>query len=237
MAASTTKKGLAVYGDPHDPRTHRLVDRLGLALMPRSREPDCWRLSVTDGQLELVGPSDIHFRLFENEIERRLSGFEHSGLAKACAISRLPRVLDAFGGWGTDGLTLAASGCQVVCCEISPIIATLCRARALNMNLPIHCICDDAFAVMRAAVQEFDVIYLDAMFPAHPKGARPSKALQILAELAVVCDVGQALAEARRIAMDRVVVKRRRNQPSECPPDWSISSKTIRFDVYRALSK
>ena len=158
-------------------------------------------------------------------------------LAKACAVSRLPRILDALSGWGTDGITLSAFGCKVVCCEVVPLIATLNRARALNIAPETEYFCGDAVDLMNLGSHEFDVIYLDDMFPQHPKGARPSKSLQILAELARGCDFPDVLDTARKVSKDRVVVKRRRNQPPERDePAWSVNGKTIRFDVYRTSS-
>lgn len=229
---------IAIYGDATDARSIALAQNLEVRLEQIEKAPDTWHLETLRGRLELVGPDGRRFALNENEIERRLVGFARSGLAKACAASRMPRILDALSGWGTDGLTLASFGCPVVCCEVMPLVATLSKARALNIAPKTRYFCGDAIDVMTGTGLEFDVIYLDDMFPQHPKGARPSKSLQILSELSGSCEFAQVLDTALDISKDRVVVKRRRNQPPERTDlAWSVHGKTVRFDVYRASSK
>ena len=238
MATDTVGSDFAVYGDVEDEQSISLANRLGVHLEATSMTPDAWHLLIVDGRLELVGRDDLRFVLNESEIERRLVGFSRSGLAKACGAIRKPRILDALSGWGTDGLTLAAFGCPVVCCEIMPLIATLNRARALNIAPETQYVCCDVIEFMNNTTQEFEVVYLDDMFPRHPKGARPSKSLQILAELAGTCEFTRVFDAALEISKDRVVVKRRRNQqPERANPAWSVDGKTVRFDVYRSSSR
>lgn len=237
MATEELNSKLVIYGNETDQQSFALARALDVKLESIERAPKTWHLLVGGGRLELVGQDDVRFALNEDDIEHRLTGFSRSGLAKACAVTRMPRILDALSGWGTDGLTMAAFGCQVVCCEVKPLVATLSRARALNVAPETHYFCGDAVEFMRLGSHEFDVIYLDDMFPLHPKGARPSKSLQILRELAANCDLTKVLDLALEVAKDRVVVKRRRNQsPASMEPDWSIEGKTVRFDVYRASS-
>lgn len=221
-----------------DGRTISLAQALEAKIEPIRKAPDAWHIEIVGGGLELLGPEGLRFALNESEIERRLVGFSRSGLAKACGASRMPRILDALSGWGTDGLTLSAFGCQVVCCEVVPLVAMLSRARALIVAPETVIFCCDAVDFMQRRSHEFDVVYLDDMFPQHPKGARPSKSLQILAELADSCDFAHVFEMALGIATDRVVVKRRRNQPpAPDNPTWSVDGKTVRFDVYRASSR
>ena len=237
MATNALSSEFVVYGDVTDTTSIALAKALEVKLESNENSPEKWHLVTTGGKLELVGQGGLRFTLSENEIERRLIGFARSGLAKACGASRMPRILDALSGWGTDGVTMAAFGCRVVCCEVMPLVATLNRARALNVAPATQYFCGDAVELMRRGGHEFDVIYLDDMFPQHPKGARPSKSLQILAELAARCNFTDVLAMARKVTRDRVVVKRRRNQPPERDkPAWSIDGRTVRFDVYRASS-
>lgn len=225
----------AIYGDVHDPQSVLLAEQLEVRLEPTRKISDAWYLLIVDGRLELRGHDGRRLVLEESVIERRLVGFSRSSLAKACGASRLPRILDALSGWGTDGITLAAFGCSVVCCEVVPLVVTLNRARALNIAPDTEYVCCDALEFMSSGSREFDVVYLDDMFAPHPKGAQPSKPLQILAELAGTCDCAQAIDAALKISKDRVVVKRRRNQnPARKKPDWSVDSKTVRFDVYRS---
>ncbi|MCY4095525.1 MAG: class I SAM-dependent methyltransferase [Gammaproteobacteria bacterium] len=237
MATNELSSEFVIYGNVSDTQSISLAKALDVKLESSERVPGKPHLVVTNGRLELVGQDGLRFALSESEIERRLKGFARSGLAKACSVARTPRILDALSGWGTDGITLAAYGCRVVCCEVIPEIATLNRARALNIAPKTRFFCGDVIEFMRLGRHEFDVIYLDDMFPPHPKGARPSKSLQILGELAAVCDIEEALDTALEATKDRVVVKRRRNQPpARDLPAWSIDGKTVRFDVYRAAS-
>ena len=238
MATVEVVHEIVIYGDATDARSIELAKNLEVRLEQVEKAPDTWHLVTLRGELALAGPNGLRFTLNEREIERRLVGFARSGLAKACGASRMPRILDALSGWGTDGLTLAAFGCPVVCCEMMPLVATLSKARALNVAPETPYFCGDAIDFMTFSGHEFDVIYLDDMFPQHPKAARPSKSLQILAELAGRCEFAQVLGTALDIAKDRVVVKRRRNQPPERDdPAWSLDGKTVRFDVYRTSSK
>ena len=237
MAAGEISPDIVIYGDMTDSRSISLAQDLEAKIEPIRNAPVSWHLEIAGDRLELVGRRGLRFALNESEIERRLVGFSRSGLAKACGASRGPRILDALSGWGSDGLTLSAFGCRVVCCEVVPLITTLSRARALIVAPETRFLCCDAVDFMRRGCHEFDVIYLDDMFPQHPKGARPSKSLQILAELAGSCDFAELFDTALNISKDRVVVKRRRNQPPErADPAWSVEGKTVRFDVYRAAS-
>ena len=238
MATDAIGPDFTIYGDEKDLQSSTLAENLEVRLEPISTAPDTWHLVIVDGRLELVGTDGLRFVLDEAEIERRLVGFSRSGLAKACGASRKPRILDALSGWGTDGLTLAAFGCKVVCCEVVPLVAVMNRSRALSIAPETQYVCCDAIDLMRSGSYEFDVVYLDDMFPPHPKGARPSKSLQVLAELAGSCELAHVIDVARVIARDRVVVKRRRNQqPEREKPAWSVDGKTVRFDIYRPSSR
>ena len=226
-----------VYSDPADAQSTTLANDLSISVRPIAEAPNGWHLEARLGQLNLVGSDGTRFALDGEDIERRSRGFARSGLAKACAASKRPRILDALSGWGTDGLVLALAGCEVTCCEVSPLIATMNRVRAWKMapNTEVHS--TDAMTFMANTARVFDVVYLDAMFPDHPTGAKPSKALQILAELAQDCDVEELRVKALELAIDRVVVKRRRNQRlNEAKPHWTVQGKTVRFDVYRVSS-
>ncbi len=87
----------------------------------------------------------------------------------------------------------------------------------------------------------FDVIYLDPMFDVHPTGALPDKRMQYLSQIVDrVMDeheVVELLDAARRHANNRVVLKRRARAPLIAVPDWQITAKTVRFDVYRPHSR
>ena len=202
-------------------------------LVSKSSAPSAWHLLVERDALVLCRENGDRFSLSADEIERRLDGFSQSGLAKACQVATKPTVLDGLSGWGTDGLSLAIAGCTVVCCEMNPLVLALSKARMLAMGMNVTMVNDDVSNIIATQGKHFDVIYLDEMFPDHPKGALPSKAMQVLSELATTCDIEGVFEQALKVVKSRVVVKRRRLQPPlSIAPSWSIQSKTVRFDVY-----
>ena len=73
------------------------------------------------------------------------------------------------------------------------------------------------------------------MFPEHRKKALPGKAMQYLRDLLPAQEqhVGLLLESARRVAADRVVLKRRRRDATVGKPDWQVMGSTVRYDVYR----
>ncbi|HSB96030.1 MAG TPA: class I SAM-dependent methyltransferase, partial [Spongiibacteraceae bacterium] len=98
------------------------------------------------------------------------------------------------------------------------------------------------------ALPEFarpDVIYLDPMFPPSQKSALVKKEMRLFQQLlhrpeahATAVDEQQAADEllrvARRVARIRVVVKRPAKAQffAASAPDYALSGKAIRFDVY-----
>jgi len=164
-------------------------------------------------------------------------------LARACAAAPGVRVHDAFAGWGTDGLVLAALGCVVHMSERSPEVHRLLRCR-LRESAGRH---ENAGRRITSALEDartrwhqpgaFDVVYLDPMFGEHPKTALPAKHMQVLAELAApVENLEASLEAARRVALARVVIKRRAAAKALLHPDWQVQGSSVRFDVYRPLA-
>lgn len=158
-----------------------------------------------------------------------------TGIAAAGAQPRL-RVHDALAGWGTDGLVLAALGCDVHMSERQPLVYQR-LAQRLQVDVPASA------GAVTAALEDarerwgkdpaFELIYLDPMFGLHPKTAQPARCMQVLAELAhPIEDLDALVEEARRHATGRVVVKRRRHAPPVGEPSWRIAAKSVRFDVY-----
>ena len=198
------------------------------------RAPDGWYLSCDAGRLILRRGSTEVFQLDTDVIERRRRGFARSLLGRACAVTHQPVILDALGGWGTDGQTLAQFGCKVVCCESVQLVYLLCLDRTIALDSDMDCRFSDVRDVLRKAGSDFDVIYLDAMFPEHPTTASPQKAMQLLAELAQPCDLQEIFELAMSHATNRVVVKRRRKQQSDLPePTWAVRGRSVRYDVYK----
>lgn len=177
-------------------------------------------------------------------IAPRLRAGPRLALARACGVGpgiatgAQPhlRVHDALAGWGTDGLVLAALGCDVHMSERQPLVYQR-LAKRLQVDVPASA------GAVTAALEDarerwgtnpaFEVIYLDPMFGLHPKTAQPARCMQVLAELAEpVEDLDALVDDARRHATGRVVVKRRRHAPTIGEPSWRIAAKSVRFDVY-----
>lgn len=169
------------------------------------------------------------------ELDRRTA--RGSDLLRACGVSAAhrPDVLDVMGGWGVDALVLAARGCAVTVVERLPALwllqEDLIRRRGAR---GVRALCGDGFDYLRQAPAPA-VVYLDPMFPERAKTALPGKRMQWLAELAQEDPrpLAQWLELARGRVRERVVVKRRRRDPVVCSPDWQITGRTVRYDVYR----
>ena len=174
------------------------------------------------------------------DIRRRVRQGRRLALARACDARPGLRVHDALGGWGTDGMVLAALGCRVHLSErnvrVYEILDARLRAEADRWERrdSISWAHEDARDRWREE-DPFDVVYLDPMFGEHPKTALPSKPMQVLAELAGAMSKGEVAAlidDARRVAVSRVVVKRRSSGEALGQPDWRIRARSVRFDVY-----
>ena len=176
------------------------------------------------------------------DIRRRVRQGRRLALARACNAHPGLRVHDALGGWGTDGMVLAALGCRVHLSERNVRVYEIldARLRAESGRLlgerrdSISWAHEDARDRWREGDQ-FDVVYLDPMFGEHPKTALPSKPMQVLAKLSGAmsnAEVAALIDGARRVAASRVVVKRRSSGEALGQPDWQIRARSVRFDVY-----
>ena len=162
-----------------------------------------------------------------------------SALARACDAGPGLRVLDATAGWGTDGLALAGLGCQVRMLETNPLVFALLDDRLRRSGVRAATEWADSRSRMRDPDGErYDVVYLDPMFPPRNKTALPARPLQVLREVVGddAPDASELLALARRCALSRVVMKQRAHGPAVGEPDWRVTGRTVRFDVYRPLA-
>ena len=176
------------------------------------------------------------------DIRRRIRQGRRLALARACDARPGLRVHDALAGWGTDGLVLAALGCRVHLsernAEVHRVLDSRLRAESPRLRRTrldsISWEHEDARDRWRAG-DDFDVVYLDPMFGAHPKTALPAKQMQVLADLVGEMSaggIGELIEEARRVALSRVVVKRRARAAAIGRPNWQIRARSVRFDVY-----
>ena len=179
------------------------------------------------------------------ELKRRISGGRRQPLARAAGLHKepAPSLLDANAGLGRDGYTLAALGASVTLVERNPSIVELLRnahqrvladpqTQAIGQRIEI--IAAEARAVFGGG-RQWDVVYLDPMYPDDGKAALPSKEMQILRDLTGGDeDADLLLQPAMACARLRVVVKRPLKAPwlGGIEPSMSLSSTQLRFDVY-----
>jgi 16S rRNA (guanine1516-N2)-methyltransferase len=200
-------------------------------------------LELRDCRHPRVAPVHVDFshldlRRYGHNLSRR------QPLARAIG-KKTKTVVDATAGYCQDALLLALMGFHVIAIERSPVVAALARdalqrfaARAATK--PVHrlqIVMGDALALLPAMATRPETIYLDPMFPAkRKKSAAVKKEMRLLREL--VGDDPDALAlldVSRRVALERVVVKRPDDAPPLAPgPSMSIAGKLVRYDIYLA---
>ena len=218
-----------------EPRAREIAQRLpGGFGLDSGAVPTCgWYLFVDADGLTIRAKDVGCFRLPRDGRQRS----RKSSLARACAADRGMRVLDATAGWGTDGLVLARLGCRVRMLEANPLVFAMLDDRLRRSGVGAERELADARSWMQSREGErYDVVYLDPMFPPRAKTALPVRPLQVLREIVgeEAPDLSGLIRLARRSALSRVVMKRRVHDPAVGHPDWRVTGRTVRFDVYRS---
>ena len=231
-------------------RARELADELSLPFMDPGEPGFDLHLVLTSGRLELrdgrnprLGPVYVDFtpldlRPYSRNLSRR------QPLARAFG-KKTRTVADATAGYGQDALLLTLMGFHVTAIERSPVVAALARdglqrfIEHTNTSLSgrLQLMTGDARALLASAVPRPDAVFLDPMFP--PKRRRSAavkKEMRLLRELVGDdADAAELLDISRRIARDRVVVKRPDDAPPLAPgPSMSLKGKLVRYDVYLA---
>lgn len=201
--------------------------------------------------LDTTCPSSLIYRL------KHGGGHKKQAIARAVGTSSKHRlqVIDATCGFGTDAMVLAYLNCKVYAIEKNPTVAKLTQDRFLKYKdnnflsqiiKNITLFTGDSLQIIPEIIQKNnclpDVIYLDPMF--HKKTtAAPNKLMQILQS--IIFDEQQnnpkdnlddqnLLQFSLNYSVKRIVVKRSRIAPylENIKPDFSLSGKANRFDVY-----
>jgi len=177
---------------------------------------------------------------------RRKSGHnEPLGRATGVKGGKRPKVFDATAGLGRDAFVLADLGCSVVLSEQSaPLCFLLEQARELALMSANEKVVEAASRMRvlwgdsrQQAVDGFDVIYIDPMFPERGKTAAVKKDLATVQALhahsLAANDPEELLGWAMAQPVERVVIKRPVKAPvlGTVKPSHSIMGKTVRFDV------
>ncbi|MCB0356066.1 MAG: class I SAM-dependent methyltransferase [Bdellovibrionales bacterium] len=166
-------------------------------------------------------------------------------LAKAIGVKLgKKKILDLTAGWLKDTWMLLNLGCTVTACENNRIVFELLQ-NAIEIDSK-----DTTYAKLFAHLQlkfinslefiksenlsQWDVIYLDPMFPYRGKTALAGKEMQLLQKLIDSEDSPEALLSGvLQQKTKRVVVKRPLKGPElAAGVSFTVSGKSSRFDVY-----
>lgn len=159
-------------------------------------------------------------------------------LIRACKPTPGMRIVDATAGWGRDAALLAQAGAQVLLLEKQPVMAALLAdglerlPAAVSALALVHC---DAYLYLQHLEENAypDLIYIDPMHPVRQKSALVKKDMQVLQQLFGRDEhVEELIAMAIKRARKKVVVKWPQRLPPLRVPQYHLSGKTIRFDVY-----
>ncbi len=198
-------------------------------------------LMLRDGRDPRLGPVCVDFthldlRPYSSNLSRR------QPLARAFG-KKARNVIDATAGYCQDALLLALMGFRVTAVERSAVVATLAedglkRLEAhtgASLSKRLELVNQDSRDFLVSSAPRPDAVYLDPMFPSkRKKSAAVKKEMRLLRDL--VGDDADALElfeVSRRVAQDRVVVKRPDDAPPLAPaPSMSLPGKLVRYDVY-----
>lgn len=235
-------------------RAEQLAHSLELPVITDSTGYD-FVLSYINDRLNLSTPNDpsnpgkVHVEFIQGAAGFRRKQGRKEMLIKAIGFRKNQplSVLDATGGMGKDTFLMAGYGCRVHALERNRIVAALLQdglrrasqhAATHNIAEKIHLSIQDSLQFLHSSIgleKEYDVIYLDPMFPKRDKSALVKKEMQILQKLiGYENDTDHLFATALKVAGKRVVVKRPKIAPplTGSTPSFSLSGKTTRFDVY-----
>lgn len=158
------------------------------------------------------------------------------GLPKDCS------VVDATAGFGRDALSLATISGSVLLIERLPwmialledAIESVQHKSLRNLIGKFNLISGDSKDYLLNNHTRVDVIYLDPMFP-NIGNAKAKKNIQALRDLTKEDNSSSLFFIAMELASSRVIVKRHKNSIyiNNLKPNFSISGKTVRFDVYK----
>ena len=241
--------GIMAVSAASEARAQQLATELGLPLYDPSGSDEfalllvCAheRLELHDARDPRTGPVCInHSRFNPRPDSANLS--RRQPLARALG-KKTRTVVDATAGYCQDALLLALMGFHVCAIERSPVVAALAQdglrrfssQSGMDMTNRLRLLPGDARTLLLSVAPRPDAIYLDPMFPPkRKKSAAAKKEMRLLR--ALVGDDPDAvdlLAISRRVALQRVVVKRPDDAlPLTPDPNMSISGKLVRYDVY-----
>jgi 16S rRNA (guanine1516-N2)-methyltransferase len=155
------------------------------------------------------------------------------------ALGDVKNVCDLTAGFAGDAFVMACAGIEVDAIEQNAIIYQLLRDAKTRLKAVLPQIADNINFYNSQAEQwqpekHYDAIYLDPMFPERKKSAKVKKAAQVLQLL----NKGLTASDWSKFnffkSTQRVVVKRPKGAENllTIKPNFTITGKTCRFDVY-----
>ncbi|MCB9025836.1 MAG: class I SAM-dependent methyltransferase [Bdellovibrionaceae bacterium] len=154
------------------------------------------------------------------------------------------KVLDLTAGWLKDSWMMLVLGCNVTACEKNKLVYELVQSALKQANnyepfkemlSRLTFLLDDSLEfIEKNNLSDWDVIYLDPMFPGRNKTALSGKEMQILQDLISDEDHGnELLAKVLQKKVKRVIVKRPRHSKDLVKGvTFCTQGKASRFDVY-----
>ncbi len=245
----TLTKNIAIATTSNTAAAEKLTLQLQLPIVAIDSQDYQFLVVITDEHIELretnkkTRPLYVDFLAGKLAHRRKYGGGRSQLIAKAVGIKpgKQLKVLDATAGLGRDAFVLACLGCEVDLIERSPIIAALLadglkRAYAepefadISMNLIVA----DAIQYLQESTKQYDVIYLDPMFPVRTKSALVKKEMRILKAIVGEDLDADELLQVARTKAHRVVVKRPGTAAAlaSAKPDLQFQGKSSRFDAY-----
>ena len=146
-------------------------------------------------------------------------------------------ILDVTGGLLRDSVHMAQLGYKVTALERHPLLFQgMHRALDLDPSVNVELIEAEAIKYLQSCEVEYDIIYVDPMFPEAAGSALAGKEAQLLKQLAGYGNEtdNKALLElAIKKAKSRVVFKRpRKSDVLVEKPTYQVLGQSTRYDVY-----
>ena len=230
---------MIAYSESIDSTKQAIANELGVVISEKRDEFDFPYIRLTTrGTALCLSPNEV-LELPTNLVTRRARTAD-SALLRACDTQPGIAILDALSGWGIDGLTLASRGAEVTLYEQDSLVHLMQRDLARRSRIAVRSELGNVFESAKVADSEYQVVYLDPMFPPHPSRAKAKRRMEVLSQLVSdspgVTELSEMVEWGLALAKSRVVLKLRRKQiVKELPkPSWSIPGRAVRFDVYWA---
>jgi len=182
---------------------------------------------------------EIDFDLNKHDYNRSHKG---SGelIARAVGVKEhIKKIIDLTSGLGIDAVLLAQIGFQVISIERNPLIYfLLSEAQKKTQRKEVQSIQwvqgDSRIYLTDYKITEPTSCYFDPMYPEKKKSALPRQEMVIFRELVGSdYDASSTLKFAVQVGFNRTAVKRpvKANVVLEAP-DFQLTSKLVRFDIY-----